>query len=158
GDDLPVFDTPLGRIGLMLGYDVCFPEVSGVLAVRRADILAIPSDWHGQYGGHLHVSEKLFARAYPKNTMVLWHAVARTSQTHTLVANFVGGKAEYRGSSGVFTLDPVEGYEPARVASENREELFLAPFDTLGRDDWYMNQSRLVAGRNVSIVPPLTFA
>jgi predicted amidohydrolase len=47
GDDLPVFETPLGRIGLMLGSDVCFPEVSGVCAVRRADILPIPSGWEG---------------------------------------------------------------------------------------------------------------
>lgn len=155
GDDLPVFSTALGRIGLMLGSDVCFPEVSGVYAVRRADILAIPSDWHGQFGGHLDVNDKLYARAYPKNTMIYWHAIARTAQAFTLCANFVGGTAGFKGSSGMFTLDPVEGYVPSCVASEDREELLLAPFDTLGRDDWWMNQGRLIAGRNVSVVPPL---
>jgi predicted amidohydrolase len=157
GEGLPVFETPLGRIGLMLGGDVCFPEVSGVYAVRRADILAIPSDWRGQYGGHLDVCEKLYARGYPKNTMVYWQAVARTAQVYTLAANYVGGAAGYKGSSGLFSLDPVEGYVPPRVASEGREELFLAAFETLGRDDWWMNQSRLIVGRNVSIIPPLTF-
>jgi hypothetical protein len=154
---LPVFGTPLGRIGLMLGSDVCFPEVSGVYSVRRADILAIPSDWHGQYGGHLDVSPKLYARGYPKNTMIYWHAIARTAQAYTLAANHVGGRAGYRGSSGLFTLDPVEGHMAACVASEDREEIFLAPFETLGRDDWYMNQSRLIVGRNMPIIPPLTF-
>jgi predicted amidohydrolase len=157
GDDLPVYDTPIGRIGLMLGYDVCFPEVSGVYAVRRADIVAIPSDWHGQYGGHLDVCEKLYARGYPKNTMIYWHAIARTAQVYTLAANYVGGTAGYKGSSGLFSLDPVEGYLPPRVASEEREELFLATFETLGRDDWWNNQARLIVGRNVSIVAPLMF-
>jgi predicted amidohydrolase len=157
GDDLPVFATPLGRIGLLLGGDACFPEVSGVYAVRRADILAIPSAWHGQYGGHLDVSPKLFARAYPPNTMIYWHAIARTAQAYTLAANYVGGGAGYKGSSGLFTLDPVEGHVPACVASADREELLLAPFETLGHEDWYMNQSRLIVGRNVCIIPPLTF-
>lgn len=155
GDDLPVFSTALGRIGLMLGSDVCFPEVSGVYAVRRADILAIPSDWHGQFGGHLDVNEKLYARAYPKNTMIYWHAIARTAQVFTLSANFVGGTVGFKGSSGLFTLDPVEGYVPPRVASEEREELLLACFETLGSDDWWMNQRRLIAGRAVSVIPPL---
>jgi predicted amidohydrolase len=157
GDDLPVFATPLGRLGLMLDSDVCFPEVSGVYAVRRADILVIPSAWHGQYGGHLDVSPKLYARAFPKNTMIYWHAIARTAQAYTLAANFVGGRSGYKGSSGLFTLDPVEVAAPARVASEDREELLMVPFETLGKDEWYMTQDRLIAGRNVSIVPPLTF-
>jgi len=141
----------------MLGSDVRFPEMSGVYAVRRADILTIPSDWHGQYGGQLDVSEKLYVRGYPKNTMIYWHAIARTAQAYTLAANYVGGKAGYKGSSGLFTLDPVEAHVPARVASEAREQLFLTPFETLGRESWYMNQDRLNVGRNVSIIPPLTF-
>lgn len=35
---LPVFDTSIGRIGLLLYEDVRFPEASGVLAARRADV------------------------------------------------------------------------------------------------------------------------
>ena len=157
GDALPVFETPLGRVGLMLGSDVCFPEVSGVYAVRRADILAVPSDWHGQYGGYLNVCEKLYVRSYPKNTMIYWHAIARTAQVYTLAANYVGGSAGYKGSSGLFTLDPVEAYVAARVASERGEELLLAPFETVGSDGWWMNQGRMIAGRKVDVVPPLMF-
>lgn len=157
GDDLPVFDTVFGRIGIMLGSDVCFPEVSGVYAVRRADILAIPSDWHGQFGGYLDANEKLYANGYPRNAMIYWQAIARTAQAYVLAANYVGGRVGFKGSSGLFALNPVEGYVPTRVASETREELLLAPFETLGREDWYMNQARLIVGRNVSIIPPLTF-
>src|SRR5262249_11006708 len=32
-----------------------------------------------------------------------------------------------------------------------------SPFATLGRDDWYMNQSPLIVGRNLATMPPLTF-
>jgi hypothetical protein len=57
--------------------------------------------------------------------MIYWHAIARTAQVYTLAANFVGGKAGYKGSSGLFSLDPVEAQIPPRVASAEREELWL---------------------------------
>src|SRR4051812_47312194 len=89
--------------------------------------------------------------------MIYWHAVAPTPPVDTLGGNHVGGAGGYKGSSGLFSLDPVEGYVPPCVASEGQEELFLAPFETLGREDWWMNQRRLIVGRNVSVIPPLTF-
>jgi predicted amidohydrolase len=40
--------TPAGNLGLMICYDVRFPEVSRILAINGADILAVPSAWvHG---------------------------------------------------------------------------------------------------------------
>ena len=39
GKDLPVFDTPIGRIGIHICYDICFPEVARVQTIRGADIL-----------------------------------------------------------------------------------------------------------------------
>ena len=61
GDALSVFDTAIGRIGLLLCEDVRFPEASGVLAIHRADLIAVPTQWRGEYGGHLHDAEGLFA-------------------------------------------------------------------------------------------------
>jgi len=49
GGELPVIDTPLGRIGLLVCYDVWFPEAARTLAVKGAEILCVPSnapdDW-----------------------------------------------------------------------------------------------------------------
>ncbi|MDO9420058.1 MAG: carbon-nitrogen hydrolase family protein [Herminiimonas sp.] len=45
GDLLPVFDTPFGRIGVLLGYDGMFPETSRVLALQGADMIAWCSTW-----------------------------------------------------------------------------------------------------------------
>jgi predicted amidohydrolase len=40
--------TAAGNLGLMICYDVRFPEVSRILAINGADILAVPSAWvHG---------------------------------------------------------------------------------------------------------------
>jgi N-carbamoylputrescine amidase len=49
GRELPVFDTPLGEIGLLVCYDAWFPEAARTLATKGAQILCIPSnapdDW-----------------------------------------------------------------------------------------------------------------
>lgn len=44
GDNgLSLFDTPVGRLGLLIGSDADFPECGRVLAVRGADILCCPA-------------------------------------------------------------------------------------------------------------------
>jgi predicted amidohydrolase len=42
GSDYPVFDTPLGKVGLMVCYDGFFPEVARELANRGAEVIAWP--------------------------------------------------------------------------------------------------------------------
>lgn len=41
----PVVETPLGRIGLCVCYDVEFPEVSRGLALRGAELVCVPTNW-----------------------------------------------------------------------------------------------------------------
>ena len=43
GDSLSVYDTPLGRIGLEICYDLRFPEATRTLALAGADIVAHPT-------------------------------------------------------------------------------------------------------------------
>ncbi len=42
GHQLPVFDTPLGKIGMMICFDVHMPEVARGLAANGAEIIAPP--------------------------------------------------------------------------------------------------------------------
>ncbi len=42
GDAYPVFDTPIGRIGMMICYDGFFPEVARNLTEAGAEIIAFP--------------------------------------------------------------------------------------------------------------------
>ncbi len=45
GDRFDAFDTPVGRIGMLVDYDKTFPEASRVLALDGATILACLSAW-----------------------------------------------------------------------------------------------------------------
>jgi len=45
GDDFVVAETPVGRIGLMIGDEVWLPEVMRILTLRGAEIVAHPADW-----------------------------------------------------------------------------------------------------------------
>jgi predicted amidohydrolase len=152
GDALKVFTTEIGRIALMLNDDARFPEVAGVYAVRRADLIALPSNWSGQWGGWLQDSEGLFAHGYPSNTMNFWYSIAKLSQCYTVVANAVGDGAQ--GSSGVFTLNPVDREAP-QVASVDASTTVSLAVTTTGDPTWWMNQEKLVAGRRVDLVTPL---
>lgn len=42
---LPVFDTPLGKIGVAICYDGWFPEIFRHLAGAGAEIVCIPTNW-----------------------------------------------------------------------------------------------------------------
>lgn len=46
GDNLPVFDTDFGRIGIMICWDVTFPETARGLATKGAEIIFLPI-WGG---------------------------------------------------------------------------------------------------------------
>ncbi len=40
-----VFDTDAGRIGVLVCYDLEFPELTRILALARADLIAVPTNW-----------------------------------------------------------------------------------------------------------------
>lgn len=41
----PVLETAVGRIALMICYDLEFPEMTRSVALRGADLLAVPTNW-----------------------------------------------------------------------------------------------------------------
>lgn len=45
GDELPVFETRLGRIGILICYDLRPPEAARSLALQGADIIVLPTNW-----------------------------------------------------------------------------------------------------------------
>ncbi|HOT90820.1 MAG TPA: carbon-nitrogen hydrolase family protein [Anaerolineae bacterium] len=40
-----VWDTAIGRVGMIICYDLRFPEAARVLALEGADIIALPTNW-----------------------------------------------------------------------------------------------------------------
>ena len=45
GTEYPVFDTSIGKIGIMICWDTAYPEVARILALKGAEIIAVPTAW-----------------------------------------------------------------------------------------------------------------
>ncbi len=45
GRELPVFETRLGRIGILICFDLRIPEATRVLALAGAQLLVLPTNW-----------------------------------------------------------------------------------------------------------------
>jgi 5-aminopentanamidase len=109
GEELPVFETPLGRIGLEICYDLRFPEVTRTLALKGADIVAHPTN---------------FPMAAKVQTEVITLARAAENRVYLLTANRVGKErwGEFCGWSQI--VDPY-GRRLAE-AGETEEALLVA--------------------------------
>jgi predicted amidohydrolase len=112
GDELAVHETPIGRIGLEICYDLRFPEVTRSLALKGADIVAHPTN-------------------FPMNATTqteLFTAVrAAENRIYLLTANRVGKErsSEFCGRSQI--VDPL-GKRLAE-AGTIEEKLLLAEVD-----------------------------
>lgn len=49
GTEFTVFETPFGRVGILIGYDGLFPESSRVLSLAGADVIAWCSAWRNKH-------------------------------------------------------------------------------------------------------------
>ena len=45
GTEYNVFDTSIGKIGIMICWDMAYPEVARILALKGAEIIAVPAAW-----------------------------------------------------------------------------------------------------------------
>jgi len=45
GEDLPVFETKHGRVGIIICFDLRPPEAARVLALKGADLVVLPTNW-----------------------------------------------------------------------------------------------------------------
>ncbi|HET6869203.1 MAG TPA: carbon-nitrogen hydrolase family protein [Solirubrobacteraceae bacterium] len=110
GDEFPVFETPLGRIGLEICYDLRFPEVTRALALKGADIVAHPTN---------------FPLAARPQTEFITRARAAENRVYVLTSNRVGKErsAEFCGWSQI--VEP----HGARLAEAGADEEALLVAD-----------------------------
>jgi predicted amidohydrolase len=102
GHDWPVFETALGRIGMLICWDVDFPESARELTLRGADLLVVCSAWDrfshdGEPGAS--VSGQLYD--------LYLRARAAENGRWLVAANYVGqlGGREYIG--GIQVVSPL---------------------------------------------------
>lgn len=95
GDEVVVAKSPFGNIGLMVCYDLRFPELSLMLRTKGANILTAPAAFT-YTTGKLHWQLLLQARAMDSQCYVLgaaqqgWHGEQRQTWGHAGITNSRG--------------------------------------------------------------------
>lgn len=123
GREWVVADTVAGRMGLIICYDLVFPEPARALALAGAGLIAMPTAW-----GNTSGSDQTFVRGYDLFT----RARALENQVYLVSANLVGGEGDgYYGHSRI--VDPrgeviaeTEGPGLATAAIDVAEDLIEA--------------------------------
>ncbi|KAA8999439.1 carbon-nitrogen hydrolase family protein [Affinibrenneria salicis] len=102
GRRFPVFDTPLGRIGMLICYDKVFPESTRQLALQGADIMIMPTAW-GYAGDGNDGEEDAMVDAYT----LFGRTRALENQCWMVESNLFGqhGNLHYHGHSRI--IDPL---------------------------------------------------
>ena len=122
GDRAAVIDTPVGRVGLSVCYDVRFPELYRDLSAAGAQILLIPSAFTAPTG-RAHWETLLRARAIENLCYVAapaqtgLHPGGRETYGNTLIADYWGHvRARLaRGSGAVVAQIDLEAQAKARA-------------------------------------------
>lgn len=105
GDEVVVAKTPFGNIGLMVCYDLRFPELSLMLRTKGANILTAPAAFT-YTTGKLHWQLLLQARAMDSQCFVLgaaqqgWHGEQRQTWGHAGITNSRGQLLEMITAEG----------------------------------------------------------
>ncbi|MCT4632398.1 MAG: carbon-nitrogen hydrolase family protein [Firmicutes bacterium] len=59
GDDITVIDTVFGRIGVCICYDIRFPELARLMAMRGAEVIIVPAAFNTTTGpAHWHTTTR----------------------------------------------------------------------------------------------------
>jgi predicted amidohydrolase len=109
GDGWTIVDTPIGRIGLLIGHDASFPETGRVLALRGCDLIVCPAAIKGGFssshaGTQVGQPDPIPTGPDPHH----WHHFrvrAGENNVFFAFANVVDPERGYPGLSGVFGPD-----------------------------------------------------
>jgi len=117
----PVFETPIGRIGLLICWDIWFPEVPRILSQQGADIICSLNNW-------VWTPPPLFDDAGKCMASYLTMTAAHVNNVFIAAASRIGEErdARYLGCS---LIAGTNGWPIGAVASANRQEILFADVD-----------------------------
>jgi predicted amidohydrolase len=117
----PVFDTPIGRIGLLICWDIWFPEVARILSQQGADIICSLNNW-------VWTPPPLFDDAGKCMASYLTMTAAHVNNVFIAAASRIGEErgARYLGCS---LIAGTNGWPIGQVASADKQEILFADID-----------------------------
>lgn len=148
GNELPVFNTDLGRIAVVLNDEARIPEVTEIYGIKRANMILAPVAYSAEdYGGPVAIPKGLVPDESNRG-MFMWYSMAKMSQAYTLVANYVTGAQGDFGQSALYTLVPEEGFYPPRLAPADKEIAYQVNFGTNANlPVWTSQQDKMIERR-----------
>jgi N-carbamoylputrescine amidase len=149
GDRFSAFDTPVGRLGMMICYDKAFPESARALALDGADVVMCLSAWPASRTNPTPTLEQdrwkrrfdLFDRARALENQIVWLSANQSGQFGSLrfvaSAKIVDPGGEILADTGVRSglavteLDVQQALESARRSMahlrDRRPEAYIDP-------------------------------
>jgi predicted amidohydrolase len=126
GQDWPVYDTPLGRIGMLICYDQAWPESCRELTLRGAELLVMSTAWSLRPDDQA-ADESMTVEHY----LLFGKTRAVENQRWFISSNFTGplGGLTFFGHSQV--IDPL-GRVVAATGSNQEQSMVLADIDVRG--------------------------
>jgi predicted amidohydrolase len=156
GDQLPVFNTTLGRIAVVLNDEARIPELTDMYMLKRANMILVPVAYNQkEYGGDVKVPKGLIPEQSNKG-MFIWYSMAKQSQAFTLVANYINGVNGDVGQSALYSLVPEEGFYPPNIAPKDKETAHHVIFATNQNTALWTNQQQKIVERIWAAALPLT--
>ena len=117
----PVFDTPIGRIGLLICWDIWFPEVPRLLSLQGADIICSLNNW-------IWTPPPLFDDSGKCMASYLTMTAAHANNVFIAAANRIGEEQGER-YLGCSLITGTNGWPIGKVASANEQTILYADID-----------------------------
>ena len=107
---LPVFHTPIGKIGIVICYDMWFPETFRILAAQDADIVCVPTNWvsHDSLPDNMKNFGPILAMAAAHSSGIYIAAADRVGTERGMV---FPGKSLIVRTAGIPIVGPVDDTE-----------------------------------------------
>ena len=129
GNEWKYFDTKIGRIGLMIGYDAIFPESARCLGLYGCDVILCSSAQkgvftHGHKGTAVRQNYPIPTGADPNH----WnHFRIRGGENNLyfVYSNISDRKNNYLGKSGIFGPDPFKFPREESLIHQEEDITFL---------------------------------
>lgn len=134
GSELVSVQTGIGKIGLMICWDLAFPELSRALALEGADLILAPSAWEDPYDGPFY---QFGAARAVDNTV------------YVATCNHIGQSEDlsFFGKSAIHAPDGTV----VNMGKEGKEQIIVASLDYRWRDEIKENFFTMMADRRPGV-------
>ena len=122
GDGLVVAETPVGKVGVVICYDLRFPEAARELTLAGAEIIAVPTNWVASFKRTVWDD-----RGYVQGDYLAM-ATAGQNGVAMACADRVGVERDIRFIGASIIVGP-DGWPLAGPASGTDDELLVADVD-----------------------------